>query len=229
MPIRGVPYHKTGNCSSLATENGVIVFTLAPSIGIPRLIFSVMRIPWFCFGCDRIRFEFFPFIEVIIQGHGHRVALTDLVVAHRGHAVFVDKAVTAEHSADQLGRMVPPVAEIGAGNVSPVVAPLVLKDIEQVVAPVPEDRAVGVKRHAGSLGNHKVIAGPVRIGKQSLSQCSGGSRFLLGGEFDRDRRWPLGRRGLCMHGCEHQDESTKYFPSKSAAHQMYLNGGRSVN
>ena len=58
--------------------------------------------------------DFLPVIEIVIQSDRHRIALTDLVIAHGGNSVFVDEAVAAEHTVDQLGGMMSPVAQIGA-------------------------------------------------------------------------------------------------------------------
>ena len=71
-----------------------------------------MRVARFRFGSDRIGIDFFPVIEVVVQGHGHCIPLADLMVAHGGDSVFIDEAIAAEHAADQFGGVMSPVTQI---------------------------------------------------------------------------------------------------------------------
>jgi hypothetical protein len=128
-------------------------------------------------------------VQLVVQGHRHRIALAHLVIAHGRTAVLVEKAVAAEHARNQARRMVPPVEQVGAGNVSPVVPARVLEDVEQVVASLPEDRPVGIERHTASFRSHEVVAGAKGIAQQasrnarlalseSLRSSDGVGRFL---------------------------------------------------
>ena len=66
--------------------------------------------------------------------------------------------------------MVPPVEQVGAGNVSPVVAALVLEDVEQVVAALPVDGPVGIEGHAAPFRRDEVVARPVGVAEQFLAE-----------------------------------------------------------
>ena len=122
-----------------------------------------------------LRVEFLPFVQFVVHGDGHRIALADLVIAHGRAAVLVDEAVAAEHAGNQSGRMVPPMEQVGAGDVSPVMPARVLEDVEQMVAPLPEDGSVRIERHAASFRRDEVIARPIGIAEQLLAQCAGGA------------------------------------------------------
>jgi len=130
----------------------------------------VVRIAGRGLGGDGIRVELLPLVQLVVHGDRHGVALADLVIAHGGAAVLVDKAVAAEHAGDQAGGMVAPVEQVGAGDVAPVVPARVLENIEQVVSSLPVDSAVRIERHTASFRRDEVVAGPEGIAEQFLPE-----------------------------------------------------------
>ena len=75
--------------------------------------------------------------------------------------------------------MLPPVQQVEARNVAPVVAAAVLVDVAHVVAAVPEEIAVGIERAAVALGGHEVVGGTVRIGQQHPAKIVGGHHLFI--------------------------------------------------
>ena len=65
--------------------------------------------------------------------------------------------------------------QVGARDVSPVVAAVILENVEEMVAALPEDRAVRIKGHRLALGDDEVITGPVRIAEQFFAERAGGT------------------------------------------------------
>ena len=126
--------------------------------------------------CDRVRVEFLPLVQVIVEGHGHGVALADLVVADRWNAVLVDEAVAAIHAFEKARRMVVPVKQVRARHVAPVVGSLaqlgVLEDVEQVISTLPVNRAIGVERYCDTFRHHEMIGRSGRVAQDSLPDAT---------------------------------------------------------
>ena len=175
----------------LAAEDGVVGVAFEPAVRVPRPVLVVMRIAGLGLGRDGVRVELLPLVQLVVHGDGHGVALADLVIAHGRAAVLVDEAVAAEHAGDQPRRMVPPVEQVRAGDVPPVVPALVLEDVEQVVAALPVDGPVGIEGHAASFRGDEVVARPVRVAEQLLAERAGGAVGVA-----RSRRDACGRRVL---------------------------------
>ena len=66
----------------------------------------------------------------------------------------------------------PPMEQVGAGNMPPVMSAGVLEDIEQMVAAFPVDGPVGVEGHAASFRSDEMVARPIG----SLSSFSRNAR-----------------------------------------------------
>ena len=122
----------------LAAEDGVVRVAFQPAIRVPRAVLVVVRIAGLGLGGDGVGVELLPFVQFVVEGDRHGVALANLVVAHRRAAVLVDEAVAAEHAGDQARRMVPPVEQVGAGDMPPVMAAVVLEDVEEMVPAFPD-------------------------------------------------------------------------------------------
>ena len=60
----------------------------------------------------------------------------------------------------------PPMQQIGARYMSPVMSAVFLVDVAHVMTAAPEDVPVGIKRHGVPLGIDEMESGPVRIGQQ---------------------------------------------------------------
>ena len=167
---------RLGDGRPLAAEDRVAGVAFEPSEGVPRAVLPVVLVSLVRLGRDRVRVEFLPIVQVVVERHRHRVPHTVLVVAHGRDALPVDEAVAAVHPVQQSRRVVAPVEQIRARHVAPVVGPLaqpgVLEDVEQVVAPLPEDGAVRVERHRHAFRNHEVVAGPCRIAQDALTQLA---------------------------------------------------------
>jgi hypothetical protein len=108
------------------------------------------------------------------------------VIEHRGLSCFVDKAVAAEDTHFGAVRrrkerrwVVPPVEQVQAGDMPPVVDTLILVDIAQVIATIPKYCAIGVCRTGEILGYDKVIGRPVGILQQVQAQVPCGKDRLF--------------------------------------------------
>ena len=99
------------------------------------------------------------------------------MITHGGDTILVDETVSAEHSANESRGMLPPVEEVGAGHVAPVMialaGPPVLEDVEHVIPAFPIDSAVGIEGHANAFGNDEMITRPGRVAHDSLPQGTG--------------------------------------------------------
>ena len=51
----------------------------------------MVLIPFFRFRRDRIGLELLPLVQVVVEGHGHGIALADLVIAHGGDTILVER------------------------------------------------------------------------------------------------------------------------------------------
>ena len=125
---------------------------------------------------DRVRIEFLPLVQVVVEGHGHGVALANLVVADRWNAILVDEAVPAIHAFEKASGMVAPVKQVRARHVAPVVGPLaqlgVLENVEQVIPALPVDGAIGVERYCDTFRYHEVVGRTRRVAQDSLPDAA---------------------------------------------------------
>ncbi len=80
-----------GEARPFPAEDRVVGVAFEPAVGIPGAILVVMRIARLGLGGDGIRFEFLPLVQIVIEGDRHRVALADLVIAHRGRPSLLRK------------------------------------------------------------------------------------------------------------------------------------------
>ena len=157
-----------------AAEDGVAAVAFLPSERIPGTVFAVVLVA--LLGLWRDRPQLPPLVQLVVERHGEGVPLPHLVVAHRRHAALADEAVAAVHPFEQPGGVMSPVEQIRAGCMAPVVRALVeadvLEDVEQVVAALPVDGAVGIEGHGDAFGDHEVVAGARRVEEHLLAQAA---------------------------------------------------------
>src|SRR5262249_43873098 len=144
-----------------SAEDGVVSIAFQPAIGVPGTVFVVIRISGLRFGRNGVGLQFFPFVQLVIESDGHGVTLIDLMITHGRAALLVDKTVAAEHAGRKPGGMVPPMKQIGAGHMPPVMTAFILKDVKEVITSFPEDGAVRVEGHGLAFRDNKMVSRPV--------------------------------------------------------------------
>ena len=127
---------------------------------------------------DRVVGTLGPILQQIVRAGGGTYASSDPPVGDGGNTLPVQGGSAAEHHLVSLSRlqchgMVAPVDQIRTGDVRVAVPLFVLDDQHQVVAPLPEQGAVGIEGLRHPLGGHDVIGGPVGIRQEPCSELSG--------------------------------------------------------
>ena len=188
----------------LAAEDGVVRVALEPAEGVPGAVPPVVFVTFPGLRRDRVRVELLPLVQLVVEGHRHRVSLALLVVADRRHALPVEEAVAAVNAVEQAGGMVAPVEQVGARHVAPVVGlPAqsgVLEDVEQVVAALPVDGAVRVEGHRDAFRHDEVVAGPRGVAQDAFAKFAGAFGGRVVDLRERNRHTSPGAVRLSGHG-----------------------------
>ena len=92
------------------------------------------------------------------------------MVGNSRYPLFVDERTSTEDTsigtvwlASQRRRMMPPMDQVGAGNMAPTMTLFILKHVKQMISALLENSAVNIEGRAYAIENRKVITGAVRI------------------------------------------------------------------
>ena len=162
----------------LSAQNGVVAVFFQPGMGVEHVVDAPAgrSLPWL--RNYRIVRTLAPVDQVVVAWERQAGPGADPVVDERGPALSVEEGAAAEdaHLRIPLGRfqgrgMEGPVHQVGAAGVAPAVPAVrqagILEDVEEVVAPPPENGPIGVEGPANPLGCGEVIAGISRVGSHS--------------------------------------------------------------